>query len=108
MLLVNHRQVKIDSRNLPELSGLVFLKRDKTRTHRRKRRSWHTDPSDPLGVSEYQRSSPLRNWKSDPEHGGHVSKETIMSVDDPLEVLLSHNARTPTLEKHKENRRVRF
>ncbi|KAB5571604.1 hypothetical protein PHYPO_G00226940 [Pangasianodon hypophthalmus] len=107
VLLVNHRQVKIYANNLPKLSGFVFLKRHKHRTHHRKRRSWHTDPSDPLG-SEYPHLSAMRSWRSDPEHGGNVSKETIASVDDPLEVLLSHSARTPTLEKHRENRKVRF
>ncbi|XP_053486568.1 uncharacterized protein LOC128611231 [Ictalurus furcatus] len=107
VLLVNHRQLKIYTHNLPKLSDFVFLKRHKNRTHHRKRRSWHTDPSDPLG-SEYPYLSTVRNWRSDPEHGGNVSKETITSVDDPLEVLLSHSAQTPTLEKHRENRKVRF
>lgn len=108
VLLVDHRQVKNDAQILPRLSGLAFLKRRKTGTHRRKRRSWHNDPSDPLGVAGYPHLSVMRNWRSDPEHGGNVSKETITSVDDPLEVLLSHSARTPTLEKHRENRKVRF
>lgn len=107
VLLVNHQQVKIYTHDLPKLSGFDFLKRHKNRTHHRKRRSWHTDPSDPLG-SEYPHLSTMRNWRSDPEHGGNVSKETITSVDDPLEVLLSNNAQTPTLEKHRENRKTRF
>ncbi|KAI5617289.1 hypothetical protein C0J50_23234 [Silurus asotus] len=107
VLLVNHRQAKIYAQILQKLPGFLFSKRHKHQTHRRKRRSWHTDPSDPLG-SEYPHLNTMRNWRSDPEHGGNVSKETITSVDDPLEVLLSHSARTPSLEKHRENRKVRF
>lgn len=108
VLFVNRQQVETGSHNLPKQSGFVFLKRHKTRTHHRRRRSWHPDPSDPLGVAGYPHLSAMRNWRSDPEHGGNVSKETITSVDDPLEVLLSHSARTPTLEKHRENGKVRF
>ncbi|KAG7329561.1 hypothetical protein KOW79_007735 [Hemibagrus wyckioides] len=107
VLLVKHHPVNVHARNLPKLSDFVFSKRHKKRTYHRKRRSWHTDPSDPLG-SEYPHLSNMRNWKSDPGHGGNVSKETITSVDDPLQVLLSHSAQTPTLEKHRENRKIRF
>ncbi|XP_060783063.1 uncharacterized protein LOC132890266 [Neoarius graeffei] len=107
VLLVNHRQVEIYACDLAKLSGFDFLKRHKNRTHHRKRRSWQTDPSDPLG-SEYPHLSTMRNWRSDPEHGGNVSKETITSIDDPLEVLLSNSAQTPTQEKHRGNIKVRF
>ncbi|XP_047658204.1 uncharacterized protein LOC125139173 isoform X2 [Tachysurus fulvidraco] len=107
VLMVKHRHVNAYAHNLPKLSNFVFSKRHKKRTHHRKRRSLHTDPSDPLG-SEYPHLSATRNWRSDPGHSGNVSKETITSVDDPLQVLLSHSARTPTLEKHGENRKVRF
>ncbi|KAK3535945.1 hypothetical protein QTP70_021456 [Hemibagrus guttatus] len=106
-LLVKRHPVNTYAHNLPKLSDFVFSKRHKKRTHHRKRRSWHTDPSDPLG-SEYPQLSNMRNWRSDPGHGGNVSKETITSVDDPLQVLLSHSAQTPTLEKHRENRKLRF
>ncbi|TSS60389.1 hypothetical protein Baya_12091 [Bagarius yarrelli] len=102
VLLVNRRRANIYTHKLPKLADFTFLKPHKETTNHRKRRSWHTDPSDPLG-SEYL--STVRNWRSDPGYGGHVSKETITLVDDPLQVLLSHSAQTPTLEKHRVNKK---
>ncbi|KAM9470446.1 uncharacterized protein Hap1MRO34_012420 [Clarias gariepinus] len=107
VLLLRRRRAKIGARNSPKPSGYVFFRQQKNHTYRRKRSGWHTDPSDPLGF-EYPHLGAMRNWRSDPEHGGNVSKETIALVDDPLEVLLSHNPPPPTLEKHWGNRKMRF
>ncbi|XP_062856174.1 uncharacterized protein LOC134319106 [Trichomycterus rosablanca] len=92
---------------LSELSSFFFAKRHKKDKHHRSRRSQHTDPSDPLG-SEHPKVRAISNRRNEQEYHSNVSKETIISVDDPLEVLLSHTPLSPTIEKHRINRKVWF
>ncbi|XP_030642799.1 fibroblast growth factor 23 [Chanos chanos] len=90
-----------------ETSALYVLRRhDAPREHtqNRRKRSQEVDPSDPLG-SENPDTRPTYDQKQDqdqdPQQASSISKETIRSCDDPLQVLLSNSPVSPNLEKDK-------
>ncbi|XP_067091410.1 fibroblast growth factor 23 [Osmerus mordax] len=70
------------------------------RIHRTKRSGQVSDPSDPLENQRQPRRNgeqkpDLHQGKSDKEQPGAVSKETITSCDDPLQVLHSNGPISP-------------
>ncbi|KAI4905785.1 hypothetical protein NFI96_019419 [Prochilodus magdalenae] len=97
-VLVILRRLKANKQtsNSSPLSSNLVIKQYK-HTNRRKRRSWHIDPSDPLGC-EYPVARAMNNQRREPAYGGNISKETIAFVEDPFHVL-SHGPLSPSLEK---------
>lgn len=81
--------------------------RHKIHMKSRKRRSWHIDPTDPLG-SEFSDVRAINNEIRQPQYGSNISKQTIALVEDPLQVLLSESPRSPTQEKNRKNRKIPF
>ncbi|KAG9271956.1 fibroblast growth factor 23-like [Astyanax mexicanus] len=107
MIILNQKNASVHTLDSSELSSFISIKRHKKRTNHRKRRSWHIDPSDPLG-SEYPYQKTINSQKREPEYSSNIFKETIALVDDPLQVLLPHSPLSPTLEKNWRNKKFRF
>ncbi|XP_036424110.1 uncharacterized protein LOC118806701 [Colossoma macropomum] len=105
LVILRQMKAKMHTHNSSELSSGLLIKQHKKHTNRRKRRSWHIDPSDPLGC-EYPVVRAINNQRRQPLHGGNVSKETIAFVEDPFHVV-SPGPLSPSQERMK-NRRGRL
>ncbi|XP_072520300.1 fibroblast growth factor 23-like [Salminus brasiliensis] len=107
LVILHQKEANIQAHDSSELSSVLLLKRHKKHTNRRKRRSWHIDPSDPLG-SEYPYFKGINSQRREPEYSSNIFKETIALVDDPLQVLLPNSPLSPTLEKNWKNKKFKF
>ncbi|KAL6480888.1 hypothetical protein MHYP_G00119210 [Metynnis hypsauchen] len=102
LVILRQMKARMHTHNSSELSSGLLIKQH---TNRRKRRSWHIDPSDPLGC-EYPVVRAINNQRRQPLHSSNVSKETIAFVEDPFHVV-SPGPLSPSQERMK-NRRGRL